>query len=380
LTQPVLDSKKTPFFAVDRVLLQKNMDVVRYIKQNSGARVLLALKGFAMFSTFPFLRETLDGSCASSPHEARLSKEDFAGEVHSYAAAFSMADMEEIVTLSDHVSLNSISQYERFLPLIKQSQGRVSFGLRINPGHSESDTEIYDPCAPNSRLGITLSNFPERLPGYIEGLHFHSLCEKNSDSLERTLAAVEKNFGHLLGNCKWMNFGGGHHISREDYDLDLLCSLINRFMEKYDLQVYIEPGEGIALNTGFLHATVLDVINNGMNIAILDTSAATHMPDVLEMPYRPYIIGSGKPGELNHTYRLGGPSCLAGDIIGDYSFTEELKVGDRLTFTDMAHYSMVKTNTFNGIQLPSIYFYDSKENVILHEKTFGYGDFRGRLS
>ncbi len=380
MTQPVLDSKKTPFFAVDRVLLQKNMDVVRYIKQNSGARVLLALKGFAMFSTFPFLRETLDGSCASSPHEARLSKEDFAGEVHSYAAAFSMADMEEIVTLSDHVSLNSISQYERFLPLIKQSQGRVSFGLRINPGHSESDTEIYDPCAPNSRLGITLSNFPERLPGYIEGLHFHSLCEKNSDSLERTLAAVEKNFGHLLGNCKWMNFGGGHHISREDYDLDLLCSLINRFMEKYDLQVYIEPGEGIALNTGFLHATVLDVINNGMNIAILDTSAATHMPDVLEMPYRPYIIGSGKPGELNHTYRLGGPSCLAGDIIGDYSFTEELKVGDRLTFTDMAHYSMVKTNTFNGIQLPSIYFYDSKENVILHEKTFGYGDFRGRLS
>jgi len=380
LTSTVLDNLKTPFFAVDRALLKKNMDVVKYIKENSGAKVLLALKGFAMFSTFPLLRETLDGSCASSPHEARLSKEDFGGEVHSYAAAFSDSDMNEIIELSDHVSLNSVSQYKRFLPLIKKSLGKVSFGLRVNPGHSEADTEIYDPCAPFSRLGITVDNFPNELPEYIEGLHFHSLCEKNSDSLERTLKAVERYYGHLLPKLKWMNFGGGHHISRSDYDLDLLCSLIRDFMTKYDLQVYLEPGEGIALNTGFLTATVIDTIHNGMDIAILDTSAATHMPDVLEMPYRPFIIGSGEPGEFPNTYRLGGPSCLAGDIIGDYSFPDKLNIGDRLIFTDMAHYSMVKTNTFNGIQLPSIYYYDSEDNVILHEKKFGYDDFRSRLS
>ncbi len=376
----VLLKVKTPFFSVDRVLIRKNMEIMKYIKKNSGAKILLALKGFAMFSTFPDMREVLNGSCASSPNEARMAREDFGGEVHSYAAAFSDDQIVEVIKLSDHVSLNSISQYKRFLPMIEKAQGSVSFGLRINPEHSESDEVVYDPCAPHSRLGITRKNFPKELPQYIEGLHFHSLCEKNSDSLERTLKVVEREFGSLLHKCKWINFGGGHHLAREDYDLDLLCKLIKDFSAKYSVQVYLEPGEGIALNTGFLTASVLDIIHNDMDIAILDTSAATHMPDVLEVPYRPHAMNTGLPGELKYTYRLGGPSCLAGDVMGDYSFEKKLKIGDRITFTDMAHYSMVKTNTFNGINLPTIYYFDSKENVILHSKEFSYLDFRGRLS
>ncbi len=370
----------TPSFVVDRVLLRKNLEILNSVQKRTGAKILLALKGYAMFSSFPLIREYLYGICASSPHEARLGREDFGKEVHSFAAAYSEADFTELAELSDHIVFNSISQYKMFLPLIKKNAGRIEFGLRINPEHRETEVEIYDPCAPLSRLGITRKNFPNRLPEYISGLHFHTLCQQNSDALARTVEAAEKSFGKFFSQCKWVNFGGGHHITREDYDVELLCKVITGFKKKYNVQIYLEPGEAVALNTGFLVSRILDIIDNGMNIAILDTSAAAHMPDVLEMPYRPHVINSGQPGELNHTYRLAGLSCLAGDVIGDYSFREPLKIGDRLIFTDMAIYSMVKTNTFNGIKLPDIYYYDSATGEILHKKTFGYEDFRSRLS
>ncbi len=370
----------TPSFVVDRVLLRKNLEILDSVQKRTGAKILLALKGYAMFSSFPLVREYLHGICASSPHEARLGREDFGKEVHSFAAAYSEADFIELAELSDHIVFNSISQYERFLPLIKNYAGKVEFGLRINPEHRETEVEMYDPCAPNSRLGITRKNFPDLLPEYISGLHFHTLCQQNSDALARTVEAAEKSFGKFFHECKWVNFGGGHHITRADYDIDLLCKTITDFKNKYKAQVYLEPGEAVALNTGFLLSQVLDIIDNEMKIAILDTSAAAHMPDVIEMPYRPHVINSGQPGEFNHTYRLAGLSCLAGDVIGDYSFREPLNIGDRLVFTDMAIYSMVKTNTFNGIKLPDIYYYDSSAGEILHRKSFGYDDFKGRLS
>ena len=370
----------TPSFVVDRVLLRKNLEILDSVQKRTGAKILLALKGYAMFSSFPLVREYLHGICASSPHEARLGREDFGREVHSFAAAYSEADFIELAELSNHIVLNSMSQYERFLPLIKKNADKIEFGLRLNPEHRETEVEMYDPCAPLSRLGITRKSFPDRLPEYITGLHFHTLCQQNSDALARTVEAAEKSFGNFFHECKWVNFGGGHHITRPDYDVDLLCKTITAFKNKYNVQVYLEPGEAIALNTGFLVSQVLDIIDNGMKIAILDTSAAAHMPDVLEMPYRPHVITSGQSGEFSHTYRLAGLSCLAGDVIGDYSFRKPLNTGDRLVFTDMAIYSMVKTNTFNGIKLPDIYYYDSSAGEILHTKSFGYDDFKGRLS
>ena len=379
---PVIDfsSFETPCFAVDEIRLIKNLEILSSVQKLAGAKILLALKGFAMYSTFGLIKQHLSGTCASSPHEARLGREEFGGEVHSFAAAYSDRDFDELLELSDHIIFNSMTQYERFKPKVNENSGRVQFGLRINPEHRETEVEIYDPCAPFSRLGITAKNFPGTLPRGISGLHFHNLCEKNSDALERTLFAAEKKFGHFFHDCQWVNFGGGHHITRDDYDIELLCDLILEFKYRYNVEVYLEPGEAVVLNTGFLISTVLDIIDNGIKTAILDTSAATHMPDVLEMPYRPFIMGSDEPGILPWTYRLGGLSCLAGDIIGDYSFEKPLEPGDRLVFTDMAHYSMVKTNTFNGIKLPGIYYFNSETGKIHHRKNFGYRDFRERLS
>lgn len=371
---------ETPCFVVDEVLLKCNLKLLSHIQKSTGAKILLALKGFAMYAGANLVMQYLSGTCASSPHEARLGREEFGGEVHSFAAAYSDKDFDELLTLSDHLVLNSMSQYEHFKDKITANSNRIKFGLRINPEHRETEVEIYDPCAPFSRLGITRENFPDRLPDHISGLHFHTLCEKNADSLERTIEAAEKKFGEFFHQCEWVNFGGGHHITREDYDTGLLSDLIIYFKNKYDVNIYLEPGEAVALNTGFLVSTVLDVIDNDKQIAILDTSAAAHMPDVIEMPYRPFIIGSDEPGVLPYTYRLGGLTCLAGDIIGDYSFSGPLKRGDRLVFTDMAHYSMVKTNTFNGIKLPDIYYYNSETEKILHRKSFGYSNFKGRLS
>ena len=280
----------------------------------------------------------------------------------------------------DHVVFNSFSQYERFGQRVRSARRKIDCALRLNPRHSEVRTAIYDPCGPGSRLGITLDDFrPDKLEG-ITGLHFHTLCELNSDSLQRTLAAVERQFGPYLGGMQWVNFGGGHHITRADYDVDLLCRLITDFTDRYRVQVYLEPGEAIALNTGFLVASVLDLVRNDIDIAILDASASAHMPDVLEMPYRPQISGGAEPGKKPHTYRLAGPTCLAGDVIGDYSFDQPLKPGDKLVFHDMAHYTMVKNTMFNGVNLPDIVIYDPVGGSYHLQRRFTYDDFKSRLS
>jgi carboxynorspermidine decarboxylase len=368
----------TPCYVVSEPLLRRNLDVLRSVKERTGCRILLALKGFAMFSVFPLIRKTLDGTCASSPDEARLGREEFGGEVHVYAAGFSNRDIEELLPLCDHYSFNSFDQWKRFRPLVEASGREVACGLRINPECSTGRVALYDPCARYSRLGVKREAFEgESLDG-ITGLHFHTLCEQNADALQQTLETVEKKFSDLIPGMRWMNFGGGHHITRADYDVELLCRLVKSFMERYGVQVYLEPGEAIALGTGVLVATVLDVINNEVDIAILDTSATCHMPDVLEMPYRPQIVGAGDPGRYSHTYRLAGLSCLAGDVIGDYSFQAPLKPGDKLVFEDMAHYTMVKNTTFNGVRLPSIAIY--REGGLEVMRTFGYEDYRNRLS
>lgn len=374
----------SPCYLVDERLLEKNLKILDYVQQKSGANIILALKGFSMFSTFPLVGKYLSGVTSSSLFEAKLGYEEMGKQVHIYAAAYREDEFDEIMEYCDHIVFNSFNQWRLYKDKVKKyndehSDKKIECGLRINPEYSEIETDIYNPCFANSRMGITLENFKEDELDGIDGLHFHTMCEQNSDTLERTLKAVEDKFGKYLYQMKWLNFGGGHHIAKDGYDVEKLIDCINYMKNKYDVDIYLEPGEGVAINTGFLVATVLDVIKNGMDIAILDTSAACHMPDVLEMPYRPEIINGGNPNEYEYTYRLGGPTCLAGDIIGDYSFKEPLKPGDKLIFCDMAHYSMVKNNTFNGINLPSIVKY-SEEKGIEIVKTFGYEDFKGRLS
>ncbi|MCU0599394.1 MAG: carboxynorspermidine decarboxylase [Desulfobacterales bacterium] len=375
-----LQNIPTPCFIVDESAIDRNLAILQRVQDRTGCKILLALKAFSMFSIFPKLGKTLKGACASSPHEARLAREEFGGEVHTFSAAYSPSDLKEVAAVSDFIVFNSFSQWNRFKPIIFNFRKTIRCGMRVNPEHSEAPVAMYDPCAPHSRLGVR----PDQLDGQdlrgITGLHFHTLCEQNADALERTLAAVESKFGRVLHSMKWLNLGGGHHITRHDYDVDLLCRLIHHLSKTYDVEVYLEPGEAVALNAGVLAATVLDIVDNKMQIAILDASAATHMPDVLEMPYRPVVIGAGLPGERAYSYRLAGPSCLAGDVIGDYSFDSPLKVGDKVVFEDMAHYTMVKTNTFNGINLPSIALYDPAENRFTLVREFGYEDFKARLS
>jgi carboxynorspermidine decarboxylase len=333
-----------------------------------------------MFSTFGLLRKYLSGTSASSLDEARLGMREFGGEVHVHAPAYKDDEFDELISLASHIGFNSFSQWRHFKPAVSTCSRTVRCGLRINPEHSEVKIALYDTCAPGSRLGIRADQFKGQDLDGITGLHFHTLCELNSDSLERTIKVVERKFGSFLEQMEWINFGGGHHITRDDYDVDALCRLISDFRKRYDVEVYLEPGEAIALNAGVLVASVLDITSNEMDVAILDTSAAAHMPDVLEMPYRPQIAGAGRPGEYSYTYRLGGLTCLAGDIIGDYSFPEPLKVGSRITFMDMAHYTMVKNNTFNGVRLPSIALYDPAGDKIRVVREFRYEDYRDRLS
>ncbi len=375
-----LDRVVTPCFVVDQGVLRKNLATLQEVQDRTGCRILLALKGFAMFSVFPLLRKTLFGVCASSPHEARLGREEFQKEVHAFAAAYSPKDMEALLRFSNVIVFNSFSQWRRFRPVVKSFESPPRCGIRVNPEHSEGKVPIYDPCAPGSRLGVTRGNFERGALGGISGLHFHTLCEQNADALVRTLAAFEQKFGEFLPAMEWVNFGGGHHITRADYDVDLLCSAILDFKDRYPLHVYLEPGEAVALHAGVLVASVLDVIQNDMPIAILDVSVPTHMPDVLEMPYRPEIVGAGLPQEKPFTFRLGGISCLAGDVVGAYSFDEPLEIGQKIVFLDMAHYSMVKTTTFNGVQLPSIALYDSDAGEYRVIRQFGYQDYRSRLS
>lgn len=386
------DSVPSPCFVVDEQALLDNLRVLAGVRGRTGCKIILALKAFAMFRLFPSMRGFLDGASASSLNEARLGREEFGGEVHVCAPAYRDDEFDALLELADHITFNSFSQVERFLPraekrVLSKSGSRRSWhapwafcGLRINPEHSEVETALYDPCARFSRLGVTAGQLKDRNLRGITGLHFHTLCELNADALERTLAAVELKFEPALRRVSWVNFGGGHHITRADYDVDKLCALVSGFKERYGVEVILEPGEAVALNAGVLVASVLDIVHNEMPVAVLDTSAAAHMPDVLEMPYRPGIAGAGGPGRHPYTYKLGGLTCLAGDVIGDYSFPKPLERGQRLVFLDMAHYSMVKTNTFNGINLPAIAVRRAGAGGLEIVREFGYRDFRNRLS
>lgn len=372
------DQVPTPCYVIDEKLLSKNLEILKDVQKRSGGKILLAQKAFSMFRVYPLLAEYLWGTTASGLFEARLGREEFGKEVHIFSPAYREDEFQEILAVSDHIVFNCFSQWKRFRK--RALAAGKQCGLRINPECSTQDgSGIYDPCAPYSRLGVTEANFePDELKG-LSGLHLHTLCEQNADALVRTLEVFETVFGKYLYGLKWLNLGGGHHITRSDYDIELLIRTIKRLQDTYSITVYLEPGEAVALNAGFLVSSVLDILHNGMDIAILDTSAACHMPDVLEMPYRPKIIGAELPGERKYTYRLGGPTCLAGDIIGDYSFDRQLFPGDRLVFCDMAIYSMVKNNTFNGIRLPHIILHkvDGANEMV---RSFGYEDFKNRLS
>ncbi len=368
----------TPYFLVDETRLTQNLEILRQVADQAGCKILLAQKAFSMFSCYPLLRRYLAGSTASGLYEARLGKEHFGGETHVFSPAYKPEEFEELLTYADHFVFNSPRQLQKFGPAARAAGKAV--GLRVNPECSTQEGHaIYDPCAPGSRLGTTLANFDESLLPLLDGLHFHTLCEQNSDDLETTVAAFEEKFGKYLHGLKWINLGGGHHITRKDYDRERLVRIVKHLKDTYQVEVYLEPGEAVVLNAGFLVTSVLETLHNGMDIAILDTSAACHMPDVLEMPYRPPLQNSGESGEKAYTYRLGGPTCLAGDVIGDYSFDAPLNEGDRLVFEDMALYTMVKTNTFNGMPLPAIIWRDAngEEKLV---KAFGYEDFKNRLS
>lgn len=371
----------TPCFIVNESRIEENLKILQYVQKQADCKILLSFKGFAMWSLSSLIRRYLPGISASSVNEAMLGREEFGGEVHVYSPAYAENDMNMLIRLADHIVFNTPTQWQKFKEQIKMNS-HISAGIRINPEHREVKTEIYDPCAPYSRLGTTHENFTQDLDSLegISGIHFHNLCELNCNSLERTLNRVEESFGFYFDKINWINFGGGHHITRIDYDVEHLIQIIKKFKSRHNLEVYLEPGEAIALNSGVLVSEVLDVLKNKKNLAIMDTSATAHMPDVLEMPYRPEIYNAAKPNEKSHTYRLGGISCLAGDVIGEYSFDNPLKPGDKLVFGDMAHYSMVKTSTFNGINLPSIYLYNSDNKKFKLVKRFGYEDYKGRLS
>ena len=373
----------SPCFVVDEVAVEHNLKILDRVQRESGAKILMALKAFSMFSLAPLISRYLKGVCASGLHEALLGHEEFSGEIHTFSAAYTEADLAELVKISHHLVFNSFGQWQRFQPLLQAARTKrpeLQFGLRINPQHSEGTTPIYDPCAPCSRLGIPRDQFTGQNLEGISGLHFHTLCEQDFPPLERTLDAVEQQFGDLLPQMEWVNFGGGHHITRDDYQVDALIARLIEFQKKYQVQVYLEPGEAIAIHTGILVVEVLDIIHNDMPIAILDSSATCHMPDTMEMPYHAEIFDAGQPNKKAHTYRLGGQTCLAGDVMGDYSFDQPLQIGQRLAFDDMAHYTMVKTTTFNGINLPSIAIWNSETDAFRLIKQFGYQDFKHRLS
>ena len=373
----------TPAYVLDEEKLTRNLEILKSVQERTGCKILLAQKAFSMFCEYPLIGRYLKGTTASGLYEAKLGREEMGKENHIFAPAYKETEIDEIAGICDHVIFNSFSQLRKYKD---RCLGKAGIGLRINPECStQGDHAIYDPCAPGSRLGIIARNFtreveadPQILDG-VEGLHFHTLCEQNADDLEKTLSAVEEKFGVYLKQMKWLNMGGGHHITREDYDIERLITCICHMKETYGLEIYLEPGEAVALNAGYLVTEVMDLVENGIQTLILDTSAACHMPDVLEMPYRPPLMDSGMPGEKEYTYRLSSCTCLAGDVIGDYSFDRELLPGDRLYFQDMAIYSMVKNNTFNGIGLPAVVVMDKKGECRII-KQFGYTDFKERLT
>lgn len=373
-----IDQVPTPAYVIDEAKLVNNLEILKSVQERTGCKVLLAQKAFSMYATYPLISQYLAGTTASGLYEAKLGREEFGGEVHVFAPAFKDADLEEILEIADHIVFNSERQLRKHVD--KCRAVGVSVGLRINPECStQGDHALYDPCAAGSRFGVRIDQFSEDLLDLVDGLHFHTLCEQNSDDLKTTLDAVEAKFGPYLHRIKWLNMGGGHHVTREDYDLDLLISSIQHMQETYGLEVYIEPGEAIALNAGYLVTEVLDIFENGIETLVLDASATCHMPDVLEMPYRPPLRHGFEAGEKAYTYRLSSNTCLTGDIIGDYSFEKPVEIGDKLYFEDMAIYSFVKNNTFNGIGLPSLVLMDKIGDCRI-VKSFGYEDFKGRLS
>ncbi len=374
----------SPCFVVDEVAVEHNLRILKHVCDESGAKCLLALKAFSMFSLAPLISRYLHGTCASGLNEARLGHEEFGGECHVYSAAFTDSEFDEIAGFADHIVFNSLHQSTRLGSRLSSAY-KPLIGLRINPLHSEGANPLYDPCAPGSRLGIPITELASLAPqdpalARISGLHFHTLCEQGFEPLDRTLSVIEAALEPLLHSLKWINFGGGHHITQPDYNVAALIDRIKRFKERYDVDVYLEPGEAIAINTGVLVSTVLDVTHNDQDLAILDTSATCHMPDTLEMPYRADIFGAGPASAKAHRYRLGGQTCLAGDVMGDYSFDQPLERGQRLMFDDMSHYTMVKTSTFNGINLPSIALWNSGSDALTIIREFGYEDFKQRLS
>lgn len=365
----------TPYYLVDEGRLKRNLEILRYVKEQTHCHILLASKAFSMYHTFPLIGEYLDGVTSSGLYEAKLGYEEMGKEVHTFACAYKPQDMDELLTISDHIVFNSLNQWEMHRA---KAIGKVSCGLRINPEYSEIETELYDPCAPYSRMGITKA----ALQGYdlcgIDGLHMHTMCEQGADTLARTTKVLCTNFHEELKRMKWLNLGGGHHITKPGYDIDVLIDTIRYLQDTYQVEVYLEPGEAVAYHAGFLIGQVLDIVENGKKTAILDVSAACHMPDVLEMPYRPPLLQSAEAGVYPYTYRLAGNTCLAGDIIGEYSFQKPLVLGDTLVFEDMAIYTMVKNNTFNGIPLPAI-AYRHENGTIEVVKRFDYDDYKRRL-
>lgn len=382
-----LEQIETPAFVLDVAKVEENCRLLAHVAEKAECKVLLALKGFAPWSLFPLMRGYLSGVTSSGIHEALLGAEEFGGEVHVYSPGFNRRELERLLPVANHFSFNSIAQLDIFRELWKSLPpkqqalyGKKYLGIRVNHGYSEVEVEIYNPCAKGSRLGALPEHLQNADLSGISGLHFHTLCEQNSDTLERTIPHFEKHFGHLLPQMQWVNFGGGHHITRKDYDVERLIRIIRDFRARWGVEVYLEPGEAAGLGTGVLVASVRDIVENGPQIAILDVSATAHMPDTLEMPYRPEIAGAAEPEVHPYTYRLGGPTCLAGDVIGDYSFPQPLKVGDKLVFLDMGHYTMVKTTTFNGVPLPDIALWHPLEERYEVVRRYGYDDYKMRLS
>jgi len=375
---------QTPYYLCEEELLENNLKILDDVQKRSGAKIILALKGFAMWSTFDLVSSYLKGCTASGLYEARLAREEFAkfnndAEVHTYSPAFKENEIEEIAKISNHIVFNSPNQLKKFIGKVKEINPKIHVSLRINPEVSSSPVDIYNPCGIYSRLGTTLSNLDEAVVNQLDGLNFHALCEQDVDALEEVLKSFEANFSKFFINLKYINFGGGHHITKKGYDIEKLIWIIKEFREKYHVEVYLEPGEAVGWETGYLVSSVLDVFKNGMNVAILDTSAEAHMPDTLAMPYRAEVRGAGLAGEKEFTYRLGGNTCLAGDIMGDYSFDEPLNLGDKIIFEDQIHYTFVKNTTFNGIKLPSLVIKRKSGEVELI-KEFGYEEYKGRLS
>ncbi len=377
----ITDRADTPCYLISEDVIKRNCEILDRVQKATGAKILLAMKAFALPKVFPLIRKYLHGVCASGPIEAQMGREDFNREVHTYSPAFTPDQMRRTIQFSDHIVFNSVSQWHAHRDAIKASGKNIEIGIRCNPGHAEVEVDLYNPCVPGSRFGVN----PEDLEGVdltgISGLHFHAMCEQNSDVLVRVLDSFEKRFGHLIDRMRWINFGGGHHITRDDYDIDLLINTVNDFRRRHNnINVYLEPGEAVVLNAGVFVTQVLDRIHNGMDIAIADSSAETHMPDVLAMPYRPHLVGAGEADEKKNTFKIGCISCLAGDFIGTYSFDEPLKIGQRLVFTDMALYSFVKNTNFNGVELPSLITFSLERGTFDIVRKFGYEDYRSRLA